>query len=95
MKRKHRYKDPLRTPDINSLNDIEIFKKTLKIGTTYKIAEVSVSEGKEGRKKYKKEHEMRLVAKYPHVATLEDEYGRVASWNYWKLQKLIKGEANI
>lgn len=85
-------KDPLRSPNICRKSDIERFKKTLRVGTTYELTKVTTSAEPGSRKKIRNVRYMRLVAKNPHNATLEDENGNYTSYGYWELQKLIKGE---
>lgn len=84
-------KDPLRSPNICRISDIEKFKNTLRIGTTYELTKM-VSPEKVGERKTREVKYMRLTAKYPYIATLEGEDGHCTSYSYWELQKLIKGE---
>lgn len=75
-----------------SLEDLKEFKEALVIGKTYKIMERINTDYNQGREKIKKIRKIRLVEKYPHIATFEDEYGQKTSWDYWAIQKLLKGE---
>ena len=84
-------KDPLKTPGICWKSDIEKFKNTLKVGTTYELTKIASSD-KVGERKVRKVEYMRLIAKHPHIATFEDENGHYTSYGYWELQKLLKGE---
>ena len=80
-----------------TLKEIERFKDTLKIGNTYELTKITTSKepGKEGRRKLSCVRNMRLVKKYPFIATFEDENGFLESFGYWEVMKLTRGEEYI
>lgn len=76
--------------------DLEKFRNKLKIGTTYELTKITTTnDAGQGRRKLRNVRQMRLIRKYPHIATFEDERGFLESFGYWELSKLIKGEEYV
>ena len=72
--------------------DLEKIKRSLKLGRWYPVYKTVIGDG---WKQQKEPTKIRLIGIYPFVATFEDENGIVMSFDYWKVNRVLRGEEII